>query len=220
LQVSLVRGSLEPATTLSGRGGGVMARTERRMEITDGAVLAALAHPRRVAQLYQLKALGSRTASQCAQALGETPANCSYHLRQLAKVGLVTRDEAGNGRERPWRSVYTGLDLHPAVDDPDPDVVTAARATRAALANAEIEEHARLARQYLRLEQRAPREWRDAGQMASYSLRLTADELAGLARALDAAIRPYIGLTRADPPADAQPVHLDLKAFLRPEALT
>src|SRR5215213_3250489 len=149
-----------------------MARTERRMEVTDGAVLAAMAHPLRVALLYQLNALGSRTASQCAQALGETPANCSYHLRQLAKVGLVTRDEASNGRERPWRSVYTGLDLRPPVDDADPEVVTAARATRAALA-----------------------------------------------KALDAAIRPYIGLTRADPPEGAQPVHLDLKAFLRPEAL-
>jgi DNA-binding transcriptional ArsR family regulator len=197
-----------------------MARTERRLEVTDGAVLAALAHPLRIALLYQLNALGSRTASQCAQALGETPANCSYHLRQLAKVGLVVRDEAADGRERPWRSVYTGLDLRPAVDDPDPEVVTAARATRAALANAEIEEHARLARQYLRLEQRAPKEWRDAATGASYSLRLTAGELAGLVRTLDAAIRPYIGLTRTDPPADALPVHLDLKAFLRPEALT
>jgi DNA-binding transcriptional ArsR family regulator len=197
-----------------------MARAERRMEVTDGAVLAALAHPLRVALLYQLNALGSRTASQCAQALGETPANCSYHLRQLAKVGLVVRDEAADGRERPWRSVYTGLDLRPAVDDPDPEVVTAARATRAALANAEIEEHARLAREYLRLEQRAPKEWREAGTGASYSLRLTAEELAGLVKTLDAAIRPYIGLTRTDPPEDAQPVHLDLKAFLRPEALT
>jgi DNA-binding transcriptional ArsR family regulator len=197
-----------------------MARAERRMEVTDGAVLAALAHPLRVALLYQLNALGSRTASQCAQALGETPANCSYHLRQLAKVGLVVRDEAADGRERPWRSVYTGLDLRPAVDDPDPEVVTAARATRAALANAEIEEHARLAREYLRLEQRAAKEWREAGTGASYSLRLTAEELAGLVKTLDAAIRPYIGLTRADPPEDAQPVHLDLKAFLRPETLT
>jgi DNA-binding transcriptional ArsR family regulator len=197
-----------------------MARAERRMEVTDGAVLAALAHPLRLALLYQLNALGSRTASQCAQALGETPANCSYHLRQLAKAGLVVRDEAGNGRERPWRSVYTGLDLSPAVDDPDPEVVTAARATRMALANAEIEEHARLARQYLRLEPRVPREWREAGTGASYSLRLTAEELAALVETLDAAIRPYIGLTRADPPEGAQPVHLDLKAFLRPEALT
>src|SRR5512132_213391 len=193
-----------------------VARTERRLELTDGKVLAALAHPLRVALLYQLNALGSRTASQCAQALGETPANCSYHLRQLAKVGLVTRDESGDGRERPWRSVYTGIELRPPVDDPDPEVVTAARATRASLASLEIEEHARLARQYLRLEQRAPREWREAASVNSYSLRLTAEELA----ALDRAIRPFIGLTRDDPPQEARPVHLDFKAFLRPEALT
>ena len=197
-----------------------MARTERRLEVTDGAVLAALAHPLRVALLYQLNALGSRTASQCAEALGETPANCSYHLRQLAKVGLVTREEARNGRERPWRSVYTGLSLHPAVDDTDPEVVTAARAARAALANAEIEEHARLARQYLRLEPRAARPWREVAGVNSYSLRLTAEELAGLVQALDAAIRPFIGLTRDDPPGGSQPVHLDFKTFLRPEALT
>ena len=196
-----------------------MARAERRMEVTDGAVLAALAHPLRVALLYQLNALGSRTASQCAQALGETPANCSYHLRQLAKAGLVARDEAGNGRERPWRSVYTGLSLRPALDDADPEVVTAARATRASVANIEIEEHARLARQYLRLEPRAAKAWRDVAGINSYSLRLTAGELDELVQALDAAIRPYIGLTRADPPEDAQPVHLDFKAFLRPEAL-
>jgi DNA-binding transcriptional ArsR family regulator len=197
-----------------------MARTERRMQVTDGAVLAAMAHPLRVALLYQLNALGSRTASQCAQALGETPANCSYHLRQLAKVGLVARDEASNGRERPWRSVYTGLDLRPPVDDANPEVVTAARATRAALANAEIEEHARLARRYLELEARAAKPWRDVAGVSTYSLRLTAEELGALHDALDAAIRPYIGLTRADPPEGAQPVHLDLKAFLRPEVLT
>jgi DNA-binding transcriptional ArsR family regulator len=196
-----------------------MARAERRLEITDSRVLAALAHPLRVALLYQLNALGSRTASQCAHALGETPANCSYHLRQLAKAGLVVREEAANGRERPWRSAYTGLDLHPPVDDVDPRVMTTARATRASLANIEIEEHARLARQYLRLEARAPRAWREVAGVSSYSLRLTPEELAGLHDALDAVIRPYIGLTRADPPEDAQPVHLDLKAFLRPEVL-
>jgi DNA-binding transcriptional ArsR family regulator len=196
-----------------------MARTERRLEITDGKVLAAMAHPLRVALLYQLNALGPRTASQCAKALGETPANCSYHLRRLAAVGLVAREEASNGRERPWRSVYTGLDLSPALDDPDPEVVTAARATRAALANAEIQEHARLARQYLRLEPRAAKSWRGVAGVNSYSLRLTAEELADLVKALDDAIRPFIGVTRDDPPEGSQPVHLDFKAFLRPEAL-
>jgi DNA-binding transcriptional ArsR family regulator len=197
-----------------------MARTERRLEVTDGAVLAALAHPLRVALLYQLNALGSRTASQCAQALGETPANCSYHLRQLAKVGLVEREEATDGRERPWRSVYTGLGLVPPVDDADPEVMTAARATKASLLNLAVQEDARLARQYFDLEPRAAKPWRDAAAVNSYSLRLTAEELAALVEALDAAIRPYIGLTRADPPEGAEPAHLDFKAFLRPETLT
>jgi hypothetical protein len=117
------------------------------------------------------------------------------------------------------RSVYTGIDLRPPVDDPDPEVMTAARAARASLANTEIEEHARLARQYLRLEPRAEPAWREAANGGSYSLRLTAPELAALVQALDALIRPYIGLTRPDPPEGAQPVHFDFKAFLRPEVL-
>jgi hypothetical protein len=97
--------------------------------------------------------------------------------------------------------------------------VTAARATRAALANAEIQEHARLARQYLRLEPRAAKSWRGVAGVNSYSLRLTAEELADLVKALDDVIRPFIGVTRDDPPEGSQPVHLDFKAFLRPEAL-
>ena len=60
-------------------------------------VLAALAHPLRVALLYQLTRSGPRTASQCAQALGETRPTAATHLRQLAKAGLVARDAAGNG---------------------------------------------------------------------------------------------------------------------------
>jgi hypothetical protein len=61
---------------------------------------------------------------------------------------------------------------------------------------------------------------RPSGRGGSQSLRLTPEELESLAKALDAAIRPFIGLTRNNPPESAQPVHLDLKAFLRPEALT
>ena len=122
-----------------------MARTERRPELTDGKMLAALANPLRVALLYQLNALSAAHGQPVRPGVGGDPANCSYHLRQPAKVGLV--DESDDGRERPWRSVYTSIELRPPVDDPEPEVVTAARATRASLASMEIEEHARLARQ-------------------------------------------------------------------------
>jgi DNA-binding transcriptional ArsR family regulator len=195
-----------------------MTMPERRLEIRDVQVLAALAHPLRVALIDQLAAFGPRTASQCAQALAETPANCSYHLRRLARFGLVDRAEATDGRERPWRLAYTGLSLDPALGDPRTD--PAARATWTSLVAIEIEQHTVLARRYLGLLDRVDPAWRDAAAVSDYSLLLTAAELRELVEALDRAIRPFSGLTREHPPDGARPVHLDLKAFLRPEELT
>jgi DNA-binding transcriptional ArsR family regulator len=194
-----------------------MATEERRLRITDVKVLAALAHPLRVALLDQLGALGPRTASQCAHSLGETPANCSYHLRQLAAAGLVARSEASDGRERPWEVTYTGLALGPEPGDRDAD--QAAQALRDTLTAIGIEQNARLARRYLRLMHRAGREWNDAATSHDYALLMTARELRDLVETLDQAIRPFIRPTRQDPPPDARPVHLDLRAFLRPEEL-
>jgi DNA-binding IclR family transcriptional regulator len=36
------------------------------------------------------------TLTQASDALGESPANCAFHLRTLAKYGLI--EEAGGGR--------------------------------------------------------------------------------------------------------------------------
>ncbi|WP_062306161.1 ArsR/SmtB family transcription factor [Demequina subtropica] len=77
-------------------------------EITDPRELRALAHPVRFA-LLDLLSEGPLTASQCAERLGQTPANCSYHLRQLAKYGHVLPAEGGKGRERPWRARSEGI---------------------------------------------------------------------------------------------------------------
>ena len=194
-----------------------MAEPERLLQIKDVEVLAAMAHPLRVALLNQLAALGPRTASECAAALGETPSNCSYHLRQLQRFGLVARAEPSNGRERPWRAAWTGLRTSPELDGPQAGA--AERATRDALAELGIEYHAQLARQYLRLEAVAAPEWREAATAHDYSLRCTPQELRDLVETIDRTIRPYIGLTREDPPPGAQPVHLDFRAFLRPEVL-
>lgn len=51
-----------------------------------------------------LAAQGASTAAQCGRILGTPQANCSFHLRQLAKYGYV--EEAAPGadrRERQWR---------------------------------------------------------------------------------------------------------------------
>ena len=74
------------------------------MDVTDPMAIRALAHPLRLDLLELLGMVGPTTAAQCARVLGATQANCSFHLRQLAKYGFVA--DAGPGRdrrERLWR---------------------------------------------------------------------------------------------------------------------
>jgi hypothetical protein len=80
--------------------------------------MRALAHPLRWALLEALQHAGTLTATQAGEILGETPANCAFHLRTLAKYGLVEEAGGGKGRERPWRRAITGLTMELAADDP------------------------------------------------------------------------------------------------------
>ena len=88
------------------------------MELTDPAVMRALAHPLRWALLEALLHAGTLTATQAGQILGETPANCAFHLRTLARYGLVEEAGGGKGRERPWRRVNRVVNVATAHDDP------------------------------------------------------------------------------------------------------
>src|ERR1700744_2631296 len=82
---------------------------ERRHRISDPTALRALAHPLRLALLDRLMSFGEQTAAQCAEAIGSTASNCSYHLRALARVGLVEPGSSSDRRERPWRGTRTGV---------------------------------------------------------------------------------------------------------------
>lgn len=191
-----------------------MAGPEDRREIRDVRALAALAHPVRSALLSHLMAVGPRTASECAPAVGASASNCSWHLRHLARFGLVERDEGSDdGRERPWRAAATGFHFggEPAADDP------AAQAAQQALLSVQLDEEARLARAHLRGADELPAAWRETSAFNTYGLLLTPAELAELVERLDALIRPYIRMTRDNAPAEARPVHLGLRAFRFPE---
>lgn len=74
--------------------------------IDDARVLRAVAHPIRNRILAELDAGGPMRAADVAQRV-DIPANqASFHLRQLAKYGLVEEapELARDGRERVWRS--------------------------------------------------------------------------------------------------------------------
>jgi hypothetical protein len=64
--------------------------------LSDPKAMRALAHPVRMALLELLGVVGTVTATQASEVLGESPANCAFHLRTLAKYGFVI--EAGGGR--------------------------------------------------------------------------------------------------------------------------
>lgn len=83
---------------------------QQRLEIRDPQVMRALAHPARLAILEHLMSGETGTATECAAVSGLSPSATSYHLRALAKVGLVEEAASrGDGRERVWRSGVAGL---------------------------------------------------------------------------------------------------------------
>src|SRR6516164_10072494 len=95
------------------------ARSVKRM--TDPRALRALAHPLRLSLLGMLRTEGPLTATQAGELLGESSASCSFHLRQLAKYGLVEETGGGQGRERPWRATAMYTSWPDYAEDPKVD---------------------------------------------------------------------------------------------------
>ena len=73
--------------------------------LDDPRALRALAHPARLAILDHLGAEETATATECGAAVGVSASAASYHLRALARFGLVEEAEGGRGRERPCPDV-------------------------------------------------------------------------------------------------------------------
>lgn len=189
---------------------------ERRRHVTDVRALRGLAHPIRYRLFGHLMALGAQTASECAAAVGASPSNCSYHLRELARYGLIERAPAEAGsdrRDRPWRPTATGFRFGD-LDDPAADPVQASLSRQ--LAEAGIDQNAALSRAALAAHDDHAADWRAAETMSTFGLLVTAGELATLTAAVDGILRPWIGLTRDGAPPDARPVHVVFEAFLRP----
>jgi DNA-binding transcriptional ArsR family regulator len=187
--------------------------SERRPVLTDPEVLEALAHPVRLDLLSYLMSNGPATASACARAVGDTPSNCSYHLRTLARHGLVEPVESADRRQRPWRATITGFEL-----DPDPDPATPAGRGAAAVMAASVALQQRLLRDYLSHRDAVPAAWREVDLASQYTLLVNPAELRTLGEKLDALIRPLIAAGRTSAPADAALVEIDLFAFPRTEA--
>jgi DNA-binding transcriptional ArsR family regulator len=133
--------------------------------------MRALAHPVRLALLEVLADEGQLTATEAGEKVGESPANASFHLRQLAKYGFVEEAEGGTGRRRPWKIKHVGLrftDVHA-----DPETAGAARALDRMFRDRSF------ARAHRALEERhaLPEEWRAVTGTNQLRFYLTPEEL-------------------------------------------
>jgi Helix-turn-helix domain len=107
----------EPAGAAQTQPAGASETGRGRLNLTDSKAIRALAHPVRWALLDALGQAGTLTATQASEMLGESPANCAFHLRTLAKYGFVEEAGGGRGRERPWRQSYNGMSWRTRPDE-------------------------------------------------------------------------------------------------------
>jgi DNA-binding transcriptional ArsR family regulator len=171
-------------------------------EIRDANMLRALAHPARIRLIEELAFGGPMTATELAARVGESAANCSWHLRQLARYGFVEEAGGGSGRQRPWQVVIQSNEWRQSPDDADLAAAGDAAAT------------VMLSRELAALEAwRAaasadPEQWREAPFVAQSMGWLTADELAQVNEEITRILVRHIDRINdpASRPAGARPI--------------
>jgi hypothetical protein len=152
--------------------------------LTDPTVMRALAHPVRTALFELLSALDTLTATQASELLGESPANCAFHLRTLAKYGFAEEAGGGRGRERPWKA--TDLNISISTEQDDQQAAVAA----STLSKFWLEQWIERARQTYGTGTSLPG-WERVSGWSRNAPFLTPDETLALSREIDALIRQY-----------------------------
>lgn len=81
--------------------------------VTNADTLRAMASPIRMRILGTLRVNGEQTVGSISEQLGEAPGAISYHLGQLARVGLVekVRSPDGDRRKSWWKACQTAVRL-------------------------------------------------------------------------------------------------------------
>ena len=156
-----------------------------RVVLSDPRAIRALAHPARLAVLEALTAGEELTATELAAVTGLSPSATSYHLKALAKWGIVEAGEArADGRDRPWKA--TGRSVTISSQVPGSTAVA-----EIAIMNTFLDRNRAIATQFLEHQASEPPEWRDAAELASHDYWLTAEELGKAVQAIRDVLAPY-----------------------------
>ncbi|SCF31674.1 ArsR/SmtB family transcription factor [Micromonospora mirobrigensis] len=143
----------------------------------DHRQVRVLAHPIRMRVVGALRVNGPSTATALAELLATNTGATSYHLRQLAEVGLVVEDPSlGTGRQRFWRAAHDVTSWEPSDFDDDPD----ARAAIEWIEDDQFRYLTQHAEQWFAHRHEWSPQWRDAFGMGDAFLTLPADRLVAL----------------------------------------
>lgn len=189
---------------------GAMADGYSSARITDPKVMRALAHPARIAIIEHLGSTGAVvTATECAGLVGLSPSATSYHLRELAKIGLVEQAPSrGDARERVWRSTSSGFSVDGDLAEPE------TRASQQALVDVYLNRDFARMREWVARLHEEPKAWQDASTLMGPMLLLNAEELVEVNRRVKEVLDPYRRRERmAEAPAGARPVAVHYAAF-------
>ena len=181
-------------------------------DFIDAAALRALAHPLRIQLLDRLDERECATATMLARDVGESSGATSYHLRQLAKYGLIVEDTGrGTARERWWRRPPGGLNIHGHDFLASPSTRAAARIVIGEIHRGRWQ---RLQHWIDTAVTEWPKRWINASVDSHNTLRLGPDQ----ARALVGEFFDLLERYRELPPTDdAQAVEVQFNAFPKRE---
>jgi DNA-binding transcriptional ArsR family regulator len=201
----------KPRQQKAGSGPAPVRRHPDARPLTDPREIRAIAHPVRIALLEALSREGPLTATQAAEIVDESPANCSFHLRTLAKYGFVEEAPGGSGRQRPWRRLSHGQRL---------ELTEGGEAGVAAQAFAHLAHERTFGRirNYIDTVRSYPKEWHDASLMADWLVYLTPEELSEIQGALIEQMSKYRDRTtdKSKRPEGSRAVQLAAFAFPLP----
>lgn len=160
------------------------AASERR--VLDAGALRALSHPLRVRIFDILANEGPQTASTLAEILGESSGATSYHLRTLARHGLI-QELAGEhgGRERWWERPAGGVvyDSRAVQGSPSGEA-----ALQVAVAETMRRRHEELMAYFAGGIDKERAEWADASSSMTTGIPMTPEQTVDLIRRIEAVV--------------------------------
>jgi DNA-binding transcriptional ArsR family regulator len=177
----------------------------------DLTAIKGLSHPLRVQLFDKLSELGPMTASRLAELLGESSGATSYHLRQLAKHGLVQEVEGrGTARERWWQRTPGSV----TISSRGPNDTPAGRQLVEEVSRQQFELQAQNVREFLRYaHERLPEQWQAVNDFTISNQYLPPEVLGELIRRYHELLLELVEPYRGKQLPGTRPVQIQFNAF-------